>query len=79
VITGLFAEIGGYLILAAIAFLGTLGYGIKKKQDGKKEAVNESAGDALEKVIKANEIDDEVDALESSDAKRELFDKYGKE
>lgn len=76
--TALFAEIGGYLILAAVAFLGTLGYGIKKKSDGKKEAINESAGDALNKVVKANEIDDEVDAMQPGDAKRKLFKQFGK-
>ena len=73
---------GGDLIIWLVGALGAVlaifGYGVKKKHDGKKEASNESAHNALEKVVTANEIDDEVDSLEPDDVKRRLFDEYGK-
>lgn len=64
--SAMIAEIGGYLILAAIAFLGTLGYGIKKKNDGKKEAVNEHNSEVLENVIEAHTNDAKVNKASES-------------
>ena len=66
-LSAFFAEIGGYLILAAVAFLGTLGYGMKKKSDGKKEANAESNAKVLNNVIEAHKNDAKVNKASESE------------
>ena len=74
--------LGADLILWIVGGIGAVlalfGYGVKKKNDGLKEAETKTVKDALDKVMTSNEIDDEIDALEPDDVKRRLFDKYGK-
>ena len=65
--SALFAEIGVYLIGALIAFFGVLGYGVKKKSDGKKEANAENNRKVLNNVIDAHKNDAKVNKASESE------------
>lgn len=71
------SEIVIYIISAFLAFIGFIGYGAKKKNEGKKEIKNDLKNNALNKVIKSNEIDSDINNISDNDVKRQLFDKYG--